>query len=148
MSSVLDVSAYILKKLKNNSCTHMKLHKLLYYSQAWSLVWDEKPLFKTKIEAWVNGPVVPEVYKKFRGLYTVSLKDITDINGDPSKLKTDQKETIDAVIKVYGDKTSHWLSELTHSEQPWQEARNGLLPNERGNNEISLRSMHEYYESL
>ncbi|MDY6802276.1 MAG: DUF4065 domain-containing protein, partial [Cyanobacteriota bacterium] len=57
MVKVMDVAAYILKKLGPLSA--MKLHKLLYYSQAWSLVWDEQPLFSERIEAWANGPVIP-----------------------------------------------------------------------------------------
>ena len=43
MASVFDVAVYIL-----NSCgemTAMKLHKLVYYAQAWSLVCDDSPLF-------------------------------------------------------------------------------------------------------
>ena len=32
----------------------MKLQKLVYYSQAWSLIWDEKPLFEEEIEAWAK----------------------------------------------------------------------------------------------
>jgi hypothetical protein len=35
----------------------MKLHKILYYCQAWSLVWDDKPLFRERIEAWVTVPL-------------------------------------------------------------------------------------------
>ncbi|MCH7691617.1 MAG: DUF4065 domain-containing protein, partial [candidate division Zixibacteria bacterium] len=54
--SVFDVAKYILSKLGGVSA--MKLHKLLYYAQAWSLVWDERPLFQERIEAWVSGPVV------------------------------------------------------------------------------------------
>ena len=58
--SVHDVAAYILKKQGEMSA--MKLQKLVYYSQAWSLVWDEKPLFRAQIEAWANGPVVRSLY--------------------------------------------------------------------------------------
>jgi uncharacterized phage-associated protein len=57
-------------------------------------------------------------------------------------------ETIDAVLKVYGDKPSQWLSDLTHAEEPWREARKGLADGERGKNEISHASMAEYYSSL
>ena len=40
---------YILEK--KGRMTTMKLQKLIYYAQAWSLVWDERPLFDEKIEA-------------------------------------------------------------------------------------------------
>ena len=37
MTSIFDVAAYVLDKL--GVMTTMKLEKLCYYSQAWSLVW-------------------------------------------------------------------------------------------------------------
>ena len=43
MRSVYDVAAYILQK--SGELTTWKLQKLVYYSQAWSLVWDERALF-------------------------------------------------------------------------------------------------------
>lgn len=47
MANVSDVAAYILQK--HGRMTTMKLQKLVYYSQAWSLVWDEKPLFQERM---------------------------------------------------------------------------------------------------
>src|SRR5207244_218694 len=70
VASVFDVAKYILKQVQRTSA--MKLQKLMYYSQAWSLVWDEAPLFPEKICAWANGPVVPELYAKHRGEFQVS----------------------------------------------------------------------------
>jgi len=126
----------------------MKLQKLVYYCQAWSIVWDSKPLYKENIEAWVNGPVVRELYKKHKGMYEIK-KDSSIANlGDASKLNENQIETIDAVIKYYGDRSSQWLSDLTHKEDPWRKAREGLLDGERGNKIISLASLEEYYSSL
>ncbi|MBF0552301.1 MAG: DUF4065 domain-containing protein [Deltaproteobacteria bacterium] len=137
-----DVAAYILQKL--GEMTAMKLQKLVYYCQAWTLVWDEEPLFQERIEAWANGPVVPDLYDKHRGYYLVKGWP----NGDPTKLTATQKETIDAVLGFYGDKPSQWLSDLTHQEDPWAEARKGLAPGERGNELISEAAMMEYYSSL
>jgi uncharacterized phage-associated protein len=56
VASVFDVAQYILRK--QGGMTTMKLQKLVYYAQAWSLVWDEEPLFDQPIEAWSNGPGV------------------------------------------------------------------------------------------
>lgn len=142
MPSVHDVAAYVLKSM--GRITAMKLQKLVYYSQAWSLVWDEEPIFSARIEAWANGPVVPTLYAQHRGCFEVSSWPL----GVPSNLTKDQRETIDAVLGFYGDKSSQWLSELTHSEQPWVEARKGLGQGERGNSVISLASMAEYYGGL
>ena len=60
----------------------------------------------------------------------------------------DQTETIEAVLQAYGDKSPQWLSDQTHSEEPWKAARAGLAEGERGDREISLASMSEYYSSL
>ena len=142
MATVHDVAAYILKK--QGSMTTMKLQKLVYYCQAWSLVWDEKALFPEKIQAWANGPVVPGLYEMHRGKYSLG----SWSHGDYNKLTDDQRETIDAVLKYYGDKSSQWLSDLTHGEDPWMNARKGLPSGARGSKIITRASMMEYYEAL
>lgn len=141
MASVHDVAAYILKK--RGTMTAMKLQKLVYYCQAWSLVWDEKALFKERIEAWANGPVVPKLYELHRGKFNVS-----SWAGNPQALTSKQKETIDAVLDFYGNKSSQWLSDLTHQEAPWREARAGLPPTARDNTQITHAALIEYYGSL
>ena len=144
MCTVFDVAAYILKK--TGMITHLKLQKLVYYSQAWSLIWDEKPLFSEKIEAWANGPVIPKLYEKLRQKYGVN-KSILGC-GNPDKLSKKRQKTVDAIIDYYGKRDSQYLSDLTHMEDPWKNARAGLAPGERGNREITLAAMADYYSSL
>lgn len=141
MANVNDVAAYILKK--RGRMTAMKLQKLVYYCQAWSLVWDDKPLFKARIEAWANGPVVPRLYKLHRGQF-----EVTATTGDPNALTESERATVDAVLGFYGDKSSQWLSDLTHSERPWIDARRGLPAGAPCVCEIPLASLAEYYGSL
>lgn len=140
--SALDVAAYILRKL--GPMTTMKLQKLVYYCQAWSLVWDEKPLFKEDIEAWANGPVVRELFNYHRGQYQIS----SVLIGNPDLLDDQQRETIDAILDYYGNKSSQWLSDLTHMEDPWKITRMGTPELERGNKTISLELLASYYGSL
>ncbi len=144
MANVFDVAHYILQRAGDMSA--MKLQKLVYYSQAWSLVWDEDRLFDEKIEAWANGPVVRELYDVHRGQYVVCANDLKRLA--KGQLTTDQRETIDAVLKAYGRQTAQWLSDQTHSEQPWKDARQGLSAKARGNRAIPHRSMREFYSSL
>lgn len=142
MPSAHDVAAYILKRCGRMSA--MKLQKLVYYSQAWSLVWDDQPLFGERVEAWANGPVVRELYDEHRGRF-----DVRDWpRGNPDALDGEARPTVDAVIGYYGPRNAQWLSDLTHSEAPWRLARRGLREGERGNREITLESMMEYYSSL
>ncbi len=142
--TVFDVAAYIIGK--QGDIPAMKLQKLVYYCQAWSLVWDDEPLFQDRIEAWANGPVVRSLYKLLRGQYMVT----TIPDGHPELLDDTQRETIDAILEFYGAKSSQWLSDLTHMELPWKEARMkaGLTDGERGQVVISEASMAEYYSSL
>ena len=142
MTTVFDVANYILEK--KGSVTTWKLQKLLYYSQAWSLVWDEKPLFEEEFEAWANGPVCRDLYHHHRRKFEVSHFP----KGDVDVLSDDQKENIDIVLEVYGHKEPQWLSDLTHLEDPWKEARHGLHPGERGNSVITKESMALYYGGL
>lgn len=142
MADVHDVAAYILEKTK--ALTAMKLQKLVYYAQAWSLVWDEKPLFKNRIEAWANGPVVPDLYQAHRGEFTIT----AEPRGDASKLTKDERETVDVVLRDYGKKTATWLSALTHKEDPWLCARDGIPDGERSNQQITHAAMAEYYGNL
>jgi uncharacterized phage-associated protein len=142
MPSVFDVARCIIKK--QGPMTAMKLQKLVYYTQAWSLVWDEKPIFTQEIQAWANGPVVPELYNSHKGMFRIG-----GFKGDSAgHLEKDHMETIDSVLEFYGPMTSQQLSDLTHSEAPWREARKGLADGERGNKIITHASMHEYYSSL
>lgn len=142
--TVFDVAHYILEK--HGPMSAMKLQKLIYYSQAWSLVWDDKPMFNEEIEAWANGPVVRTLYDKHKGKFEV---DATLFKPDSQKkLNSAQKDTIKAVLDFYGNKSAQWLSDQTHSEEPWQKARDGLADNERGNKTINHESMGEYYGSL
>ena len=142
MVTAHDVAAYILKRL--GALSAMKLQKLVYYSQAWSLVWDDRPIFSEPIQAWANGPVVPVLYEEHRGKFSVS----DWPRGNPDVLDEPAKETIDIVLDSYGKQNAQSLSDLTHREKPWRDARKGLSDGERGDHEITLVSMMEYYSSI
>ena len=92
----VDVAAYILREA--GAMTTWKLQKLCYYAQAWSLVWDEEPIFTDKIEAWAGGPVVPTLYSWHRGRFNVAA---APPGGNADKLDVDQRETVDAVLEGY-----------------------------------------------
>jgi uncharacterized phage-associated protein len=142
MPTAADVAQYIVSK--TGPISAIKLQKLVYYAQAWSLVWDDAPLFDDAIEAWANGPVVPNLFYKHQGQFTV--KSIS--GGDPAALSPSQQETVNVVITDYGDKSAQWLVELTHLEDPWKEARGNCLPGRRCSNVISHAAMAEYYSGL
>lgn len=142
MATVHDVAAYILERV--GSVDTMKFQKLVYYSQAWHLVWDEEPLFSAPIEAWANGPVVFELFDCHRGRYAVEQWP----DGDSERLTDSEKETIKIVLDHYGHMTGAQLSALTHSERPWMNARQGLGPTDRSRKVIPLDDIAEFYSTL
>lgn len=142
--SALDVASYIVGRA--GEMTAMKLQKLLYYSQAWHMVWDENLLFSDPIEAWANGPVVPAVYQRHRRLFKVNAS--TFAGGNSSLLSASEKESVDSVIAFYGKRTAQYLSDLTHSEAPWREARGQTPAGAPCREVIEPAAMMEYYSSL
>jgi uncharacterized phage-associated protein len=137
MANSLDVAQYILEK--HGPMTAMKLQKLVYYAQAWSIVWDDFEIFAEDIEAWKNGPVVRELWDVHRGKYRVT--SIT--NGFSNELTQAQAETVDEILKFYGHRSAQWLSDLTHMEDPWRDAwAHGE------NTVITKEALAEYYSSI
>lgn len=142
-TNVFDVAKYILKK--TGPISAMKLQKLVYYSQAWSLVWDEKPLFPERIEAWANGPVVRKLFEAHKGKFIVNERHFA---GNTRKFTAEQRNTMDAVVEYYGSRDPQWLSDLTHMEAPWRKAREGVPDGVRSGAVIKHSEMHVYYSHL
>ena len=145
MANISDTAKYILQQY--GSMSSMKLQKLCYYSQAWSLVWDDAPLFNEDFQAWATGSVCPELFFKLL-LKNKSLISVDDITGGEGDLTANQKDTIDKVLEHYGSHTAQWLSQLTQIEEPWQIAREGVPSGVGCDNIITKESMAMYYGGM
>lgn len=154
----LNLSPYIIAKsnLAGDGITNKKLQKLLYYVKAWGLVYFEDGVIDDMFEAWVHGPVCPVVYQAYKnygfGLIDEGMSEektmafVTDFRSrQDAKGLSDKMDLVDAVFDKYGQITSLQLELLTHQEDPWIEARQGLSPIENGSRVISEESMKKYY---
>lgn len=144
MATVFDVAKYIIDKF--GAMSAMKLQKLIFYSQAMSLVWDDVPLFDDDFEAWAKGPVCRKLFNAHRGMFM--LNDSNFLNPyapNISRLNAEQKETIDAVVGSLIDYPPYVLSDMVHKEKPWQIARGDSPDGAHCQNIISKNSMLEYY---
>jgi len=139
----IDAADYILEQYGKMSA--MKLQKLVYYSQAWHLVWKDTPLFDEEVQAWANGPVVPELFTLHQGFFQL---EPGFFRGNAARILEDSKDVITRVLAFYGPKDAQWLSELSHMEDPWKLAREGITDGERCGNVISHEKMAEYYSSI
>lgn len=122
---------------------HLKLQKLLYYSQAMKLAVDDEPLFENKIEAWENGPVVKEMFIEYRHHNFTERARFFPFS---EKLDENTLKILQIVNHVYGSQTGNQLVDLTHSEEPWKELEEKAL--NRENPEITKERIKQYYKSL
>jgi uncharacterized phage-associated protein len=139
LASADDVAAALL--LQVGRVTTKKLQKLVYYSQAWHLVFTGQPLFGDDIQAWVEGPVVPSLYRQHKRMYQVSEWK----SGDPTALSDAEVNTIDWVLAKYGEFSAETLSRMTHLEVPWIVARGLAGHDERASTVISHDQMRSFY---
>jgi uncharacterized phage-associated protein len=143
--SALQVAEYFIQRAnkEKTQITNKKLQKLVYYAQVWSLVLNNERLFNEQIEAWVHGPAVPSLYRKFKQF------EFNPIVLDTSKIQFSfsekQMRLLDNIWNVYGKYTSSYLEALTHSELPWQEARANISSVEPSSKKINLKTAKDYY---
>jgi uncharacterized phage-associated protein len=113
------------KEGKLRSLTPMKLQKLLYFAQSWSLAQDREPLFDDFFCRWQYGPVIPSLYHDFKEYGAMPItgpgghvleKDGKLMRVTPYVSKDDAEswQLIDDIIRVYGDYTGSQLSAITH----------------------------------
>lgn len=146
-TSALTVADYFLYKANKEKkpLTNKKLQKLVYYAQAWSLVLNDKKLFNEPIEAWVHGPAVRSLYCQYKNFGFSPI--IKNVEESSIKIVSKDRELLDEVWNVYGKLDPDYLEMLTHSEKPWQDARNGLQSHQSSDNEINTKTMKSFYST-
>lgn len=127
-----------------DAITPLKLQKLVYYAQAWSLALLDRPLFAEDLQAWAHGPVAPSLWqhlKRYRWEALPPAEQAPELEPEVEALLRD-------VMHTYGEHSATALEELTHSEEPWQRARNGLPPEARSAAVIPKDHMRRFYRDL
>ena len=141
MEDVRNVARWFLSK---KSITHKQLQKLCYYAQAWHCaLYKGEPLFEDEIQAWVHGPVIASLYPVYADY---GWEKIPQKPFDASNMAEDAIDVLEAVYNTYGELSGGQLEKLTHSEKPWQQAREGLKPWESGTRPICCAVMKDYYK--
>lgn len=134
-----------------NLITNLKLQKLMYYMQAWYYTVFGEKLFNKNFEAWVHGPVIPDLYHDYKRFKWKPIdKDIDEekIKKVRSKLSEEELDIFDQVISEYFGMPAYELERLTHAEDPWKKARAGKEPDELSNETIQYDWIEEYYSQF
>lgn len=123
--------------------SNLKLQKLVYYAQAWYLVNFDTPLFEEDFQAWIHGPVIPELYQQYKGFqWKPIIERIEKIT-----VPDDIFDFLEEVADVYFSCDAYELEKMTHLEDPWIEARGSLSPDIPSNEIITKDSMKRYYSA-
>lgn len=117
--------AYVFEKLEE--VTPLMLQKLLYFIQGVYCALYGKPIFAEDCQAWIHGPVYPEVHELFRDFKYNPIDDarFALLEGITDTLTKDEKRVIDLVVNTFGMYGGKALEKITHNESPWQDARKG-----------------------
>lgn len=141
----IDIAKFFLSYM---SISQLKLQKLVYLAYATHLTRTSKKMFEEEIVAYRYGPVIEEVYDKYKMYGREEINDnadvftLEDIKFPQSlariSLSKDGEEIIESLMltmDMYGDKTASQLVTITHAENgPWdnvyQEYQNNILSDE------------------
>lgn len=133
----IDVANYIVTYCHEQeiNISNLKLQKLLYFVQASFLINNLGRCFWDEIEAWDFGPVVPEVYREYRGFGSGNIP-ITTLEGQQPR----HFEVINQVINDLSEYSATDLVRITHEQSPWLDAYEPYQ-----NNVITVESIKEYF---
>lgn len=120
---------------KNIEISQMKLQKLLYYIQGYSLGMTGERAFSDAICANTHGPVVENMRRRFRnsGSQRLYAENLSEIPGDISGL-------ISSVLRDKGGYTARELRDMTHKEPPFDTTEQSA--------EITTEKMRDYFAPL
>lgn len=148
MSQALSVAKKLvrlsLSGIEPDPLTNLRLQKLLYYAQAWSLIVRASELFPDDLEAWRHGPVVPTVYRALpdcQGANQIA----PDAFSEVPDLEEEEAEFVERVWEAYNEFSALRLSRMTHDEMPWRKAWGNRPLDSTGNDPISMSDLEEFF---
>lgn len=141
--SIFDISDWFLSK---EAMIPKKLQVLSYYFVAWEYaLFDTSSMPNVVFQAWINGPIFPELYDKYKDYGWDNIEQKQD---NSSLFDSKLLELLESVWLTYGDKSANELEALTRIEYPWKNARKGLEEREVSDKGIEVKDMKEYYRSI
>ncbi|NLR69837.1 SocA family protein [Novosphingobium sp. ERN07] len=122
--------------------TNLALQKLLYFAHGWFYAMYDKPLVKSKFEAWKYGPVQRVIYDQFKAFRDQPIRDvkatyIDPLTGEsvyrPHNVESQHASMIELVLEQYAQYTANQLVEASHVEDGpweyvWQQADDSIYP--------------------
>ena len=124
------------------------MQKVLYYVKGISKLFVGDSIILEPCEAWKFGPVFSTVYEKYKDF---GKQEITiNISADyvNALLTEEEKKITDFVLDTFGIYNAWFLKDLTHFEEPWLAARNGIDENDASQNVMDDNLIVAYFERM
>lgn len=118
-----DIARYFLAKQDPDAgdlISHLKLQKLCYYAQGVGAAARGEPLFAEPLEAWLHGPVVPDLYHEYKAYGNSPIPAVADLDFD--QFDAADRMVLDDVYTYYAQFSGWRLRQMTHAEAPWKDA--------------------------
>lgn len=128
---------------EGSEMTNARINKLLYFAQGWHLAMFGEELFDEDFEAWTYGPVIKDIYQRFK---SCNRNAIIDTSGEfeMEDLNNETVEFLTSVYCEYMDSSTSALINMTHEKgSPWSEV---YVENE--SNVIPKELIHSYFGTL
>lgn len=126
--------------------TPLALQKLLYYVQGFYYAFNDKFLFTDDCQAWVHGPVYPEVYHRYKDYRFNPITNNTQ--EEVSDFAASEIAVLDNVVKYFGCYSGKVLERFTHLEEPWISAREMYRTFELSDEVICKEDIGKYFKSV
>ena len=145
MVRAIDVANFFIDRMKytDDPMTNARVNKFLYFAQGHCLARLGVTLFDDDIEAWRYGPVVREVYDKFR---TYEKNPIQSVSEEYSLdiFTSEQITLLNDVIAKYNRYSTGNLISISHTvNSPWDKARSKCA-----NHIIEDHDMRSWFENI
>lgn len=117
------ILAYVSKK--NRTINVFKLNSLLYIMQASYLCYYNKPLFNENFEAWMAGPTLPSVWKRYRrfGGCSILSRDFQH------NIKNEDMIFLNEIVDIFVECSETSLSDMMVSQKAYEDAFKLRIPN-------------------
>ena len=142
------VADYFLLKVSTGEGDYignMKMQKLCYLAQGWSLALRGRALFDDVIEAWALGPTIPVLFRRFKRYRWHPLDTNRRKKGILEELEVEEKDLLDWIWEEYAHRPTRRLMDLVHEQAPWKDVYGDTEFPDPCYKEIPLESIKAYF---
>lgn len=117
----MDVARFVIERcsLLNRPISNLKLQKILYFLQVAFIINLQTPLFFNEIQAWDYGPVVPDVYQKYKVFGRTNIP-VTEAGNYP--FDVEERRLLEKFIDEISSHSTSELVDISHHQAPWIDA--------------------------